>query len=346
MIPPARILGTGSYVPPRVVTNDDLREVYGLDTDDAWIRTRTGIGARRFADEGVAPSDLAVEAARRALDSAGMAPTEIDLVVLCTLSPDRAFPGASSYLQAKLGLPEAGAFPGCLDVRAQCSGFLYGLAVASSMVRAGGARRVLLVGAEVHSAALDLTTRGRAVASLFGDGAGAVVLGSDADRPGLEVAHVRLGADGRYADELSQAVWDMSRRPYIALDGEGFGRVPPEDLYARMNGRLVFKHAVERMSEVLLGALEHERLTLADVSLFLFHQANLRINHAVADRLGIPADKVPSNIERYGNTTAATIPLLLDEALRAGRVRDGDVLACASFGSGFTWAGAVLKQVG
>lgn len=346
MTRPARILGTGSHVPPRVVTNDDLREDYGIETDDAWIRTRTGIGERRFAEAGVAASDLAVEAARRALDSAGVAPTEIDLIVLCTLSPDRAFPGSSSYLQAKLGLPDAGVFPGCLDVRAQCSGFLYGLATAASMVQAGLVRRVLLVGAEVHSAALDLSTRGRAVASLFGDGAGAVVLGPDDDRPGLEVAHVRLGADGRYADELSQAVWDMSRRPYITLDDEGWGRVPPDDLYARMNGKLVFKHAVERMSEVLLGALAHERLTLADVDLFLFHQANLRINNAVADRLGIPAAKVPSNIERYGNTTAATIPLLLDECVRAGRVRAGDVLACASFGSGFTWAGAVLRQVG
>lgn len=340
-MPSARILGTGSHVPDTIVTNEALRVRFGIDTDDDWIRARTGIEARRYAPEGVGTADLAALASKEALAAAGIEADALDLIVLCTLSPDRAFPGSSVYLQEQLGLPQRGRFPGCLDVRAQCSGFLYGLATATAMVRAGMASRVLLVGAEVHSAALDLTTRGRAVAALFGDGAGAVVLGAD-PREDVGVRRVQLGADGRFADDLSQGVWDMRRRPFIRLDAEGNGVVPPSDLWAHMDGRLVFRHAVERMVQALREIVAAEGLTLADIDLFAFHQANLRINTTVAELLDIPPERTLHNIQRYGNTTAATIPLLLDEAARSGRLVPGMRVACVSFGSGFTWGAAIL----
>jgi 3-oxoacyl-[acyl-carrier-protein] synthase-3 len=327
-----------------VVTNHDLVDVYGMDTSDEWIVRRTGVSERRFAEPGVATSDLAVEAARQAVEAAGIAPRDLDLIVASTLSPDKAFPGIGVYVQRGLGLPdeEANRFTPAIDVRAQCSGFLYGLSHAKAVLEAGMARHVLVVGAEVHSAALDLTTRGRTVASLFGDGAGAVVVAADPD-PDVGIRTLLLRADGRYADELSQPVWNMADRPFIPLDDEGYGRIPPEQLYAQMNGQLVFKHAVIRMSEVLHEVVAAEGLTFADVDLFCFHQANKRINQFLANQLDLPADRVVSNIERYGNTTAATIPLLLDEAVRSGRLTPGMTVALVAFGSGFTWGGAIVR---
>ncbi|MCB9664208.1 MAG: beta-ketoacyl-ACP synthase 3 [Alphaproteobacteria bacterium] len=335
----ARIVGTGANVPDRVVTNDDLAVVYGIDTDEAWIRTRTGVRERRFADEGVRTSDLAAPAARRALEAAGWQASDLDLVVFCTLSPDKAFPGSGVYLQALLGLPDAGCFPPCLDVRNQCSGFLYGLACATGMIRGGLASRVLLVGAEVHSAALDLTTRGRSVAALFGDGAAAVCLEAS-EAPG--VRDVLLGADGRHADSLAQGVWDMGRRPFVTLDAEGRGTIPPEQLWAHMDGPLVFRHAVSRMRDALVDVCARDGSSLQDVDLFVLHQANRRINTQVARLLEIPEDRLVHNIERFGNTTAATIPLLLDEAARSGRLVEGMRVALCAFGSGFTWGSALL----
>ncbi|MCB9682306.1 MAG: ketoacyl-ACP synthase III [Alphaproteobacteria bacterium] len=337
----AHIVGTGSYLPPRVVTNDDLTRVYGIASDDRWIRTRTGVEQRRFADEGVGTAELGAHAARAALDDAGLDARQIDQIVFCTLSPDKAFPGSGVYLQAMLGIPDDEAtFTPCLDVRAQCSGFLYGLHHATAVVRAGMAERVLVVGAEVHSAALDLTTRGRTVASLFGDGAGAVVVGATDDDRG--VRDIVLGADGRHADDLSQGVWDMRRRPFVPLDAEGNGRIPPEQLWATMHGQLVFKHAVQRMVDVVNDLCRRNRCAPLDIDLFLFHQANLRIVHAVQNLLELPDDRVLNNIQRYGNTTAATIPLLLDEAVRTGRLTRGMRVATVVFGSGFTWGGALL----
>lgn len=338
-MPNARILGTGGHVPEHVVTNDDLVEVYGMDTSDEWITRRTGVKTRRFAAEGVSTSDLGLKAAERALEDAGIAATDLDMIVFCTLSPDKAFPGSGVYLQDKLGLPAAGRYVPCLDVRNQCSGFLYGLSHAVGAIRGGMARTVLVVGAEVHSAALDLTTRGRRVASLFGDGAGAVVVGATDEDAG--VRHVTLGADGSHADALSQGVWDMGRRPFIPLDEEGYGRVHPRDLWARMNGPLVYRHAIARMVEVLEQACAAEKLTPGDLDLVLFHQANLRINQKVQQILGIDDDAVLHHVARYGNTTAATIPLLLAEATRSGRLVEGMTVALVAFGSGFTW-GAIL----
>jgi 3-oxoacyl-[acyl-carrier-protein] synthase-3 len=334
----AAILGLGGYLPDHVVPNDALVRDYGIDTSDAWIRRRTGVEARRFAPPGVGCADLAEPAAREALRDAATAPEELDLIVFCTLSPDRAFPGPGVTLQARLGLGGGGRCTPALDVRNQCSGFLYGLQVARAHVEAGLAERVLVVGAEVHSAALDLTTRGRAVACLFGDGAGAVVVG--ASEVGLDT--LKLGADGEHDEALSQAVWDMRARPFVPVGEDGHARIPPELLYARMDGPLVFRHAVTRLTDIVGTLLADAGLGPEDVAAYAFHQANRRINEAVAAALDLPQARLLTNITRYGNTTAATLPLLLWEADRAGALGPGDRVVLAAFGSGFTWGAGLL----
>ncbi len=337
----ARITGTGFFVPPRVVTNDDLVKL-GIDTTHDWIVQRTGIEQRRFAEEGVGTSDLALPAARDAIGRAGLSPRDIDLIVFATLSPEMAFPGSGVLLQQKLGMCDGDSpkFCGALDVRNQCSGFLYGLQVASSVVKSGGARHVLLVGAETHSAALDLSTEGRTVSTLFGDGAGAVVVSESGDERG--VRGVWLGADGRYAETLCQRVWDIRKRPFIPLDEHGVGQVQPSHMWAHMDGRQVFKHAVEKMCLALMQACWATGTDPSQIDLFFFHQANMRINQYVAGQLGLPDEKVVHNIQRYGNTTAATIPILLAEAERDGRLVAGKRIAMVSFGSGFTWGSAIV----
>jgi 3-oxoacyl-[acyl-carrier-protein] synthase-3 len=339
-VPNAVISGTGFYVPPRVVTNDDLVAL-GVDTTHDWIVQRTGIEARRFADEGVGSSDLALPAARDAISRAGLAPGDLDLIVFATLSPDMAFPGSGVLLQQKLGLCDGAdaKFCGALDVRNQCSGFLYGLHVATGLVKSGGAKHVLLVGAETHSAAIDLSARGRTVCSLFGDGAGAVVVSAtDEDRG---VRGTWLGADGRFAETLCQKVWDIRKRPFIPVDANGVGQVAPEYMYAQMDGRTVFKHAVEKMCRALMQACWSTGTEFEQIDLFFFHQANMRINQFVAKQLELPDDKVVHNIQRYGNTTAATIPIMLAEAEREGRLKRGMKVAMVAFGSGFTWGSAI-----
>jgi 3-oxoacyl-[acyl-carrier-protein] synthase III len=338
----AYISGTGAFVPPRVVKNDDLRTIYGIDTTHEWIEKRTGIHERRYADEGVGSADLGLEAAKRAIANAGLAPHDLDLIIFATLSPEHCFPGSGVYLQQKLGLcdgPNAKFVP-AMDVRNQCSGFLYSLSTASAMVKSGAAKHVLVVGAEVHSAALDLTTRGRGVAALFGDGAGACVVSATEENRGLR--SFKLGADGRFADVLSQRVWDIRKRPFIPQNAEGIGQVAPEAMWAQMDGKLVFKNAVERMMGALMEVLLAEGVAGTDVDLFLFHQANLRINQFVQEHLGIPDSKVIHNIQRYGNTTAATIPLLLAEAVETGKLKRGMKVALVGFGSGFTWGAGLI----
>jgi 3-oxoacyl-[acyl-carrier-protein] synthase-3 len=322
-LPNAYISGTGFHVPDDIVTNDQLATRYGVDTTDEWIVKRTGIEARRFAPEGVATSDLAVPAVEMALQRAGLSKADIGMIIFATLSPDRAFPGSGVYLQTKLGLTDddVGNFVGCLDVRNQCSGFLYGLATATSMVQSGSIDNIVVVGAEVHSAALDLSPTGRNVASLFGDGAGAVIVS---------------------ATDEDQKVWDISRRPFIPVNEEGVGQVEPGFMWAHMEGRLVFKHAVERMIGALIKEFQKQDLTLDDVDLFFFHQANLRINQYVAKQLGLSDDKLFHNIQRYGNTTAATIPIMLAEAQGQGRLERGMKIATVAFGSGFTWGAAII----
>jgi 3-oxoacyl-[acyl-carrier-protein] synthase-3 len=340
-MPNAFISGTGFYVPPRVVTNDDLREQYGIDTTHEWIVQRTGIEQRRFADEGVGSSDLAVPASKAAIQAAGLGAKDIDMILFATLSPDHCFPGTGVYLQQKLGVCDGDSprFIPAMDIRNQCSGFLYGLSTAAAMVKSGQCKHVLLVGAETHSAALDLSTRGRTVASLFGDGAGAVVVSATTEDRGIRGAW--LGADGRFAGNLCQKVWDVSKRPFIPMNADGVGQITPEMAWAHMDGKVVFKHAVEKMCLALMQACWELSIDVKNIDLFCFHQANMRINQYVAQQLGLPEEKVVHNIHRYGNTTAATIPILLAEAERDGRLKRGMKVAMVAFGSGFTWGSAI-----
>lgn len=340
-MPNAYISGTGFYVPPRVVTNDDLRTKYGIDTTHEWILQRTGIEERHYAEEGIGSADLGAKAAEAAIAKAGIQKTDLDMIIFATLSPDHCFPGSGVYMQQKLGLcdgPNAKFVP-ALDVRNQCSGFLYSLGTATSMVKSGAAKHVLVVGAEVHSAALDLSTRGRTVASLFGDGAGAVIVSATEEDRGIRTW--KLGADGRYADILAQRVWDIKKRPFIPLNADGVGQVAPEMLWAQMDGKTVFKHAIERMMTVLMEACIGAGCTGQDIDLFVFHQANMRINQFIQNQLGIPDEKIVHNIQRYGNTTAATIPILLAEAEASGKLKRGMKVAMIAFGSGFTWGAAI-----
>lgn len=324
----ARIIGLGHYVPPKVVTNEDLSKI--MDTSDAWIRERTGIQKRHFVEEGVGTADLAFEATKEALRDAQRKPSEIDFILFATLSPDYFFPGSGVLLQQKLGLDSIGA----MDIRTQCTGFIYGLSVADSMIRAGQYERILLVGSEVHSTGLDLTTRGRDVAVLFGDGAGATLIEATEENRGILSTH--LHADGRYAKEL----WVEAPGSLSPLSSKGLeeGRHFP-----KMNGREVFKHAVTKFVEVIYEALRANHLSKEAIDLFVVHQANLRISEAVREYLKLPPEKMYSNIQRYGNTTAASIPMALAEAKQEGKLKEGNLVCIAAFGSGFTWASALIR---
>lgn len=326
----AAILGSGHYVPTKVVTNDDLAQI--MPTTNEWIVQRTGIRERRFIEEsGIGASDLALPAARMACEQAGRDVKDIDAVLFATLSPDHNFPGSGCLLIHKLGLPGVPA----LDVRNQCSGFLYSLSVAEAWIRGGVYKNVLVVGSEVHSTGLEFSERGREVTVLFGDGAGAVLVG-EATRPGQGVRSLELHADGAGAYDL----W------LEAPASKCIPRLTPEMLeqgkhYPAMNGKQVFRWATEKMPEVALSVVRKAEMTIGDVDLFVPHQANMRINQMVAAKLGIPDEKVVHNIERYGNTTAATIPIGISESWREGKIREGSRVLMVAFGAGFTWAGGV-----
>jgi 3-oxoacyl-[acyl-carrier-protein] synthase-3 len=341
-LPNAYISGTGFYVPPRVVTNFDLVEQFGMETSDEWIQQRTGIVERHFADEGVGSAEMGEYASRQALERAGLEPKDLDAIVFATLSPDFHFPGSGVLLQHRLGLTEGKGmkFIPALDVRNQCSGFLYSLHVADAWIRSGTYQHVLVVGGETHSHALDLSTRGRTVASLFGDGAGAVVVSATEEDRGIR--GIWLGSNGKFAESLCQKIWDIRRFPYVPCDEEGRGHIEPEMLWAYMDGKTVFRHAVQAMSVALMEACGKTKAELKDIDLFFFHQANKRINEYVAKMLKLPEERVPHNIDRYGNTTAATIPILMAEAERDGSLEPGKKVALAAFGSGFTWGSAVI----
>jgi 3-oxoacyl-[acyl-carrier-protein] synthase-3 len=316
------ILGVGHYVPSRVVTNHDLAKM--MNTSDEWIVQRTGIRERRFIEHtGIGASDLAVPAAKLALEHAAVDVKDIDAIIFATLSPDFTFPGSGCLLGHKLGLPGVPA----LDVRNQCSGFLYGLSVADAWVKAGVYRRILLVGAEVHSTGVEFADRGRDVAVLFGDGAGAAVIGVS-DDGGIESA--RWGADGSEADLIY----------YGPKAGE-----EDSDNGLRMYGKGTFRLGVERMAEMAREVCAEAGWALEDVDLLVPHQANLRIIEAVAKRLGMPLDRVVINIDRYGNTSGASIPIALSEAVATGRVRQGDRIVCIAFGSGVVWGGIALRWI-
>jgi 3-oxoacyl-[acyl-carrier-protein] synthase-3 len=341
-MPNAYVSGLGMYMPPDVVTNQDLIDRYGIATDNAWIVQRTGIEARRFAQEGVNASDMGAIAARRAIEAAGLQNHDIDMILFATLSPDMAFPGCGVVIQAMLGMGEGDnpRLVPAMDIRNQCSGFIYGLATARAYVQSGMAKHVLVVGAEVHSAALELSTKGRTVASLFGDGAGAAIVSATDEDRGIRGAW--LGADGRYAEVLCQKVWDMRKRPFLKINEEGWGMTPPEEMWAHMEGKTVFKHAVEKMIGCLMQGCWEQKITTNDIDLFVFHQANMRINQYIQQTLGLPDSKVVHNIQKFGNTTAATIPTLLCEAVDEGKLKRGMKVACVAFGSGFTWGCTII----
>lgn len=326
----AAILGSGHYVPSKVVTNDDLAQI--MPTTHEWILQRTGIRERRFIEEsGIGASDLALPAVKMACEQAGRDVKDIDAVLFATLSPDHQFPGAGCLLIHKLGLPGVPA----LDVRNQCSGFLYSLSVAEAWIRGGVYKNVLVVGSEVHSTGVEFTERGRDVAVLFGDGAGAVLVG-EATRPNQGVHSLELHADGSGAYDLWLEAPASKYVPRLTHEMLEQGKH-----YPSMNGKQVFRWATEKMPEVAQSVVQKAGLTMADIDLFVPHQANMRINQVVAAKLGIADDRVVHNIERYGNTTAATIPIGLSESWREGKIREGSRVLMVAFGAGFTWGGGV-----
>jgi 3-oxoacyl-[acyl-carrier-protein] synthase-3 len=316
----SRIIGTGSYLPDRVLTNFDLERM--VETSDEWIRTRTGIERRHLAADDQATSDLAYHAALTAIESAGLAPEDIDLVVVGTTTPDLVFPNVACLLQEKLGIRGGPAF----SLEAACSGFLYGLTTADQFVRGGQAKRALVVGAETMSRIVDWTDRETCV--LFGDGAGAVVLEAS-EQPGI--IYSRLGADGRYRDLLYASSG-------VSAPGAECGSPA-----LRMKGNEVFKVAVKTLETIVDDVLEQNRLEKGQIDWLIPHQANIRIIKATAKRLGMPLERVVLTVQEHGNTSAASVPLALDVAVRDGRVRRGDLLLLEAFGGGFTWGAALVR---
>ena len=324
------IIGTGSYLPEKILTNDDLSKI--VETSDEWITTRTGIKERHIAAEDQATSDLASEAARRAMTSAGVTAEEIDLIVVATVTPDMFFPSTACIVQRKIGATNAV----CFDISAACSGFLYALQVARHFLNAGSRTTALVIGAEKLSSLVNWEDRNTCV--LFGDGAGAVVIravDTDTEAPGRVLSTV-MGSDGNLTDLLK-------------VPGGGSALpITPENAASRpntihMEGRETFKHAVTRMCQASEQALEMAGLTKDDIDLVIPHQANARIISVIADRLGVPPEKTFINLDKYGNTSAATIPIALDEAQRQGRLKKGDIVLLVAFGGGFTWASSVVR---
>lgn len=325
------IVGTGSYLPERVVRNEELAQ--RMTTSDEWIQQRSGIQERRYAAEGETPASMGAEAALRALEAAGLEPSDVDFLICATQTPEYHFPGTGCVVQEKLGIPG----PGALDVRNQCTGFLYGLSIADAYIRLGIYKHVLLVCTEMHSRGLEYTDRGRHVTVLFGDGAGAVVLGPSSDRS-RGVLSVDLHADGRYARDLMVEAPGFTFEPWIdeALIEQG-------KHYPVMNGRQVFKEAVSCMRQVVTDTLKKNSVTPEAVDHFIPHQANLRINGAVADYFKFPGDKCDASIVRYGNCAAASVPIALDERVRAGKIKSDELVLFATFAAGFTWGGALVR---
>ncbi|MEQ8473851.1 MAG: beta-ketoacyl-ACP synthase III [Marinoscillum sp.] len=331
----SHIKGIGHYVPDNVVTNKDLEQY--METTEEWIQERTGIQERRWIDPTTddMPSTMGTKAAKMAIKNAGLTPEDIDFIVFATLSPDYYFPGPGVQVQELLGIKEIGA----LDVRNQCSGFIYGLSVADQFVKTGMYKNVLVIGSEYHSGGLEKSTRGRGVTVIFGDGAGAVVLSrSENDKKGILSTH--LHSEGKHAKELA-LIGPATNRWVDKIMTEN----DPEDTsyYPYMNGNFVFKHAVTRFSEVIFEALMTNGYKPEDIDMLIPHQANLRISQFIQKQLKLGDDNVYNNIMRYGNTTAASIPIALSEAHQEGKIKSGDLVCLAAFGSGFTWASALIR---
>jgi 3-oxoacyl-[acyl-carrier-protein] synthase-3 len=323
----SKIVGLGMYAPPKKLTNQDMEKI--VQTSDSWILERTGIKSRRIAELGAANSDLGLQAAQKALADAGTRADEIDLIVVGTCTPDMPLPSTACFLQKKLGARNAFA----MDINAACSGFLYSLSVGDALIRAGRARKALVLGSEILSSVTDYTDRSTCI--LFGDGAGAVVLAECPEGEGILSCH--LHSDG--------TLWELIHCP-------GGGTVNPltselisrRMIYIRMQGNETFKHAVTKMADVAMKALTHNGYRVEDVALFIPHQANLRIVNAVGKRLGVPPDRVFVNLERYGNTSSASVPIALAEAKAQGRIRSGDLVLLVAFGAGLTWGSALMRM--
>lgn len=330
----SKITGLGKYLPDNVVTNDDLSKV--MDTNDAWIQERTGIKERRWIKEGTEDTSavMGAKAARIAIERSGLTKDDIDFIVFATLSPDYYFPGCGVQIQDMLDMKTIGA----LDVRNQCSGFVYAISVADQFIKTGMYKNILVIGAEYHSNGLDKTTRGRGVTVIFGDGAGACVLSREEDNTkGILSTH--LHSEGKYADKL------IVESPSIAHWVPEILESEEEDLsyFPYMDGTFVFKHAVVRFSEVIIEGLTKNGLQKEDIDMLIPHQANLRIAQFIQKKFGLSDDKVFNNIMKYGNTTAASVIIALTEAWEEGKIKEGDNLVLAAFGSGFTWASAIIK---
>lgn len=346
-----RIIGTGHHVPGRPYTNHDLARV--MDTSDEWIRQRTGIRQRHFARAGEGPADLAVPACQRAMEAAGLAPSDIDYVLFSTMTPDYLFPGSAPLLSTKLGL---GTVP-ALDLRTQCAAMVYAFQVANGLIQGGSAQRILIVGAEAHAAVMpwrdwdilegtrpgrpaaedwERATRHRGWAIIFGDGAGAVIV-ERCEEPGPGLLAVDLQADGRYAELLCIPA-GFRRHPYVSNEA-----LSDDGTLIHMDGRDVFKHAVTKLPRSVDAVCKRAGVAPAEVDWFIAHQANQRINEAVCDRLGLPIEKMPSNIDRFGNTSGATIPILLDEMRRDGRLVAGQLVCVLALGAGFHWGSLLLR---
>ncbi|WP_395062010.1 3-oxoacyl-ACP synthase III family protein [Flavobacterium sp.] len=331
----SKIIGLGYYVPDNVVTNDDLSKI--MDTSDEWIQERTGIKERRHIIRGEdTTTSMGVKAAKIAIERSGIANDEIDFIVFATISPDFYFPGPGVAVQKELGLKTVGA----LDIRNQCSGFIYALSVADQYIKTGMYKNILVVASEVQSLGLDMTNRGRGVSVIFGDGAGAALVSREEDlTKGILSTH--LHSEGEHAEELAVLAPGMGGRWITDILADN--NPDDESYFPHMNGQFVFKNAVVRFSEVINEGLQANNLEVADIDMLIPHQANLRISQFIQQRFKLSDDQVFNNIRKYGNTTAASIPIALTEAWELGKIKEGDTIVLAAFGSGFTWASAIIK---
>lgn len=332
----SKISGLGYYVPENIVTNEDLSKL--IDTNDEWIQERTGIKERRHVvkGDGDTTTTMGVKAARVAIERAGIDKNDIDFIIFATLSPDYYFPGPGVLVQRDLGIKTVGA----LDIRNQCSGFIYAISVADQFIKTGMYKNILVIGSELHSTGLDMTTRGRAVSVIFGDGAGAVILSREEDlTKGILSTH--LHSEGQHAEELALIAPGMGNRWVTDIISDNDPN--DESYFPYMNGQFVFKNAVVRFSEVIMEGLNANNLKVSDIDMLIPHQANLRISQFIQQKFKLTDDKVYNNIMKYGNTTAASIPIALTEAWEQGKIKEGDTVVLAAFGSGFTWGSAIIK---
>jgi 3-oxoacyl-[acyl-carrier-protein] synthase III len=331
----SKIAGLGFYVPQNIVTNDDLSKI--MDTNDEWIQERTGIKERRHIVRGEdTTTSMGVKASQIAIERSGIAVDEIDFIVFATISPDYYFPGPGVALQKELGMKTIGA----LDIRNQCSGFVYALSIADQYIKTGMYKNILVVASEVQSLGLDMTDRGRSVSVIFGDGAGAIILTREEDASkGILSTH--LHSEGQHAEELAVLAPGMGGRWVTDIIADN----NPEDVsyFPYMNGQFVFKNAVVRFSEVIMEGLQANNLQVSDINMLIPHQANLRISQFIQQKFKLNDDQVFNNIQKYGNTTAASIPIALTEAWESGKIKEGDLVVLAAFGSGFTWASAIIR---